>query len=86
MKLAQETREYIAEYKERINEMPKGANVIADHRQYSIGKVYYTIGLDIYIADYTGSDVSEWAIIFYSFLDSDDAVPSNEEIIEMLSN
>lgn len=85
MKLSRETREYVQEYAEKIDEIPAEATVIADHRSYQVGRVYYTIGLDIYISDYTGSDVSEWAIIRYALTDAEDAVPSNESIIAMLN-
>jgi len=85
MKLNSKTRAYIREYREPADRIPAGATQIADHRSYGVGWVYYTIGTDLYIADYTGSDVPEWAVQYYSFEDALDADPSNEDIIAMLT-
>ena len=85
MKLNSKTRAYIREYRESADSIPAEATQIADHRRFSVGEVYYTIGTDIYIKDYTGSDVDEWAVLYYSFIDAVDAEPSNEEIIAMLT-
>lgn len=85
MKLNQTTREYISEYAERVAKIPAEAKMIADHKSYQVGRVYYTIGADLYIANHTGSDVSDWATICYKLLDAEDASPSNAEIIAMLN-
>ena len=85
MKLNRNIQQYINEYQEQIDSIPEGAQQIADHRFYGVGRVYYTIGLNIYIANYTDSDVPEWAVQYYSFTDALDADPSNQAIIEMLT-
>ena len=85
MRLNRETKQYITEYQERIDRIPENATELVDHRSFGVGPVYYTIGQDIYIANYTGSDVPEWAVQYYSFVDALDADPSNAEIIGMLT-
>jgi len=85
MKLNKTTSQYIEEYREKIDAIPAGAQKVADHRTYGVGPVYYTIGTDIYIANHTGSDVPEWAVQYFSFTDAEDANPSNEDIIAMLT-
>ena len=85
MRLTSKTRTYIREYREEADKIPSGAALLADHRRFGVGPAYYTIGADIYIADHTGSQVSEWAVRYYSFVDAEDASPSNAEIIAMLT-
>ena len=79
MRLNGKTRAYVSEYREPADGIPTGAEQIADHRRFGIGDVYYTVGTDIYIADYTGSDVDEWAIRYYSLVDCDDEMFENSE-------
>ena len=85
MRLSSKTRRYIREHQERIDNIPDGATELADQRSYRVGQVYYHIDLDLYIADYTGSDVPEWAIQYYSLANAEDANPTNAQIIEMLT-
>jgi len=91
MRLNSKTQAYVNEYRERIDVIPEGATLLVDQRSYGVGPVYYTIGQDIYIADYTGSDVDEWAILYYSLVSCDDEMfenddtPFNRDIIAMLT-
>ena len=85
MRLDSKTRAYVIEYREPTDRIPSEATLLVDHRRFDVGEVYYTIGTDLYIADHTGSDVDEWAIRYYSFVDAEDADPSNEDIIAMLT-
>ncbi len=84
MRLNREMKDYVNEYKERIDYWPKGAKPLADFRRHGVGEFYHTVGNDIYIENYTGSDVPEWAVQFYVLTDCEDAYITNEEIIEML--
>ena len=85
MRLDSATRTYIREYREPTEQIPTEAVQLADHRRFGVGEVFYTIGQDIYIADYTGSDVPEWSVRYYSFVDEEDANPTNEDVIAMLT-
>ena len=84
MKLDRKTSGYVREYRVPVDIVPNGATLLVDHQRYGIGPVYYTVGQDIYIADHTGSDVSEWAVRYY-FLADCDADPTNADIIAMLT-
>lgn len=84
MKLNREMKDYVNEYKERVSEINQHLEIVADFRRYGVGEVYYTDGLDIYIKNYTGSDVPEWTVQFYVLTDCEESFITNEEIIGML--